>query len=650
MKIKKVLVVFILISFVVAFNLLNSASSKESAHKFHSPEEIKVLSEALLHSPIGAGEYFLPSSSCRGCHGYDSAHNANITEDGSDVNLVDRWESSMMALSAKDPLWRAKVSHEILVNPSHSNELQNKCTSCHAPLGHYTSKYHGNANFGMQELIADTLALDGVSCGACHAISPNVGFTFSGDIPYDTNHKEYGPFTNPFTAPMQLYEGLTPVYSTHTDKAKICSSCHTLITETADLSGNLTGGYFTEQATYHEYLNSNFPANNINCQSCHMPKVADPIIIANGYSGLQPRTPFNQHSFEGANVFMLNLIKNNKDSLDVKVTDIKFDSTIAATTAMLRSKSINLDVQVESITADTAFFKVKIENKAGHKFPSGYPSRRAVLQFVVTDGSNDTVFKSGTFNEQFRVIGENPSFETHHNTIIQSDIPQIYEMVMGDVNFQFTSVLERAAHLLKDNRIPPSGFSTTAAVYDTVKISDDAINDSDFNKTGTVEGSGTDYIHFHVPLTVGSSSLNVKAKVYYQSVPPKWLDELFTFNSPEINKFKAMYENADQTPVLIASDSLNNVLLPTGFSIEKKQNDIKVWPTLSADGKVFITSDASQLIRCVTVYNTEGKLQSQLFNTGFQASMTLILPISRGVYYINIETETKVILKKVVRL
>ena len=87
----------------------------------------------------------------------------------------------------------------------------------------------------------------------------------------------------PFFGPMQLYEGYTPVYSAHMDESRLCSSCHTLITETADLSGNLTGQQFVEQATYHEYQNSSFPANNIKCQTCHMPQLASPVVIANGF-------------------------------------------------------------------------------------------------------------------------------------------------------------------------------------------------------------------------------------------------------------------------------------------------------------------------------------------------------------------------------
>src|SRR6476661_4726229 len=100
---KKITILFILVGFAVGFKFLNSASSKVSSYKYHTAEQIEAYQDTMLRAPIAAGEYFLPSSSCRGCHGYDSAHTASIDEAGNDVNLVDRWESSMMALSAKDP-------------------------------------------------------------------------------------------------------------------------------------------------------------------------------------------------------------------------------------------------------------------------------------------------------------------------------------------------------------------------------------------------------------------------------------------------------------------------------------------------------------------------------------------------------------------
>jgi hypothetical protein len=648
---KKITILFILLGFAFGFKFLNSASSKIISPKYHTPEQIEAYEDTLKRAPIAAGQYFLPSSSCGGCHGFDSTQASSVDEAGNDVNLFDRWESTMMALSAKDPFWKAKVRQEIMINPGHAGDLQNRCLDCHAPLGSYTSKYHGQPFYGLSDLSSDTLGRDGVSCAACHAIGPNglgTGNFYSGNIPYDTNRVEYGPFTSPFVGAMQLYEGLTPVYSPHMDQAKLCASCHTLVTQTSDLSGAYTGGHFVEQATYHEYVNSSFPGNNITCQSCHMPQINEGIIIASSTSGLTPRSPFNQHTFQGANLFMLNLIKNNKDSLNVYVSNDKFDSTIVATSVMLQQKSVDLDIILDSVTIDTAFYRVKIRNKAGHKFPSGYPSRRAVLQMVITDGANDTIFRSGIFNNQQRVIGENSSFEPHHAVISQSNKPQIYELIPGDVNGDFTSLLERAAVVLKDNRIPPEGFTTASPVYDTTLISSDAISDPDFNKTGVTEGSGIDYVSVHAPVSGAVGNLKIRAKMFYQAVPPKWVDQLFAMSAPEIDKFKAMYQNADQRPFLMVSDSIVNVGLTTGIN-ERPKDEIMVWPTVSMDGKVNLEAQYGDLIREIDVYTTDGKNPIHISNTSYRTQLTLELPSPSGVYYLRIRTGYKTYFKKVVR-
>lgn len=658
MRIKKITIISVIILFALGFNFLNSAISKPSVKRFHTDKELIILKDSMRRAPIAAGEYFLNSTSCRGCHGPDQAQIGNVDESGNDVNLVERWESTMMANSARDPLWRAKVSQEIMIDTAHAGLLQNKCTSCHAPMGRYSSMFKGHPYYSVSQIDGDSLGIDGVACGACHKIGPNVGYTFSGVIPYDTNlyngyPVEYGPFVNPQVGPMQLYEGFTPTYSPHMDNGKVCSSCHTLITQSTDLSGNLTGGEFVEQATYHEFVNSNFPSNNIKCQTCHMPQIQDAIILANGFQGLIPRTPFNQHKFAGANVFMLNMLKNNRDTLGIVVNPDHFDSTIVATLDLLRLKTIDYHLTLDSLTADTAFFKVKILNKAGHKFPSGYPSRRAVVQFVVTDAANDTVFKSGIFTNQNRVAGETPApaYEPHHNVINQSGVSQIYEMVMGDVNYNFTSVLERAANLLKDNRVPPAGFTTASSVYDTVKISNDAIADADFNKVNSVEGSGIDYVHFHVPLAGITGHIDVKTKVFYQSVPPKWLDEMFTMNSAPINRFRTMYNNADNSPILIAADSLLNVNLSVGVSnFSSLDNNVTVFPTKTIDGKIYISAGYGTLINSVEILNSNGKLVSKILNTSFKSDLSIDLPYSSGVYFIRIYTNNKVIYRKVVRV
>ncbi len=641
--------IFIALAVITSVILLLSFVSGDSVKPYHhTPEELAYFSNQRVQTPLVPGEWFLASSSCRGCHGIDSLGQSNIDEDGNDVNLVSHWESSMMALSTKDPLWRAKISHEILTNPSHEGALQDKCTTCHAPTGRYNHFYRGLGDYRLSDVVNDSLGLDGVNCAGCHTIGPSVGTTFSGVIPYDTTRTVYGPFQGPFFGPMQLYEGYTPTYSAHMDESRLCSSCHSLITESVDLSGTFTGQQFIEQATYHEYLNSDFPSNNIKCQTCHMPQLASPVVIANGFSSLTPRSPFNQHVFAGANHFMLNLIKNNKASLDVNVADHRFDSTIAATSANLRLNSINLNLLFDSAMSDTGYFRVKLQNKVGHKFPSGYPSRRVVVQFVVLDDLNDTLFQSGLFDQNFRVVGENPAFEIHHDVINQSNVPQIYEYVMGDVNGDFTSVLERATIILKDNRIPPTGFTTTHSAYDTCSISSDALADPDFNKNNSIEGSGSDFIHFHIPFGSYSGSIRVFTKVFYQSVPPKWVDEMFQLSSAEIDTFRTMFNNADQSPFLVASDSLN--LTITDIKKQNLNTLISVYPSVSVVGECIVSSSNDILCEKIEIFDVNGKIVfSKHYNQGLK-NIQLNINDKGGNYYIRIATNKGYVVKRVLKL
>lgn len=637
------------ISVIVFVMSLFASQQNIATSRYHSKKE---LASFQMHTgPIGPGEYFLPSSRCGGCHGKDSLGWANVNEDLVDVNLYDRWSASMMGMSARDPFWRAKVSQEKLVNPAHGLDLEDKCTSCHAPMGHYNAHFNGASHYTIADFDNDSLGIDGVSCAGCHTIGEaGLGTTFSGEILFDTTRKIYGPFVGPMVGPMQLYTGYTPVYSPHISDSKLCASCHTLITSTADLNGNLTGGKYVEQATYHEYKNSIYSQNNTSCQNCHMARISDPIMIANGYLSLTPRTPFNQHSFAGANSFMLKLMKANKNALGLDLPDYKFDTTLIATDRMLKEKSVDLTLHFDSVANDSAYFRVKLVNKAGHKFPSGYPSRRAVLQFVIKDSSNDTIFKSGIFHSDFSVAGEQPAFEPHHNIINQSGVSQIYEIVMGDVNGNYTSVLERGAFSLKDNRLTPTGFSTQHPSYDTVQISADALADPDFNKISGIEGSGTDEVHFHVPVAGINGSINATAKIIYQTLPPKFVQEMFSLSSAPIDDFKNMFNAADKTPVVANADSLMNLQLITYTASQLNQrDDIRVFPTLTVDGRVSVNAYGKIEIKQIDVFDANGKYVIGKISSQNTKSETLNLTGNEGIYFIRIKTNKKEFYKKVIK-
>ncbi|MBK9759434.1 MAG: hypothetical protein IPO90_05550 [Flavobacteriales bacterium] len=628
------------------------------AHGFHTTEELDEF-ERGAGLPIGENTYFKTSFACNGCHGHDPSGFAMVTaEGGVDVNVVDDWRSTMMANSAKDPFWRAKVSHEVQVNPAHQAGLEDKCTSCHAPAGRHNKHMLGQGPYSIAELELDPNGIDGVSCVPCHIQSADsIGLLFSGNLKFDTlNRPLYGPYGGPgtdpplFGAPMTSFVGYEPLYGEHINDAGLCAGCHTLVTETADLNGNLTGGVFFEQATYHEWLNSKFntdehPTDAITCQGCHVPRIDDGAVLSANYLFLTPRSPFGLHQFAGANTFMLELLKNNRLELGLFANEVQFDSTISRTERMLRS-GLLVEAQMISRDADTAFIDVQLDNLAGHKFPSGYPARRAWVEVTVTNASNDTVFRSGGWNDTYEVIGHDAQWEPHFDVITAPDQAQIYEMVMADVNGNKTTVLERAATKLKDNRLVPELFTTQHYTYDTATIANVPGTDIDFNRDALgVEGSGTDIVHYHVPMNGYVGLVNVSAKVWYQSSPPKYMEEMFAYNSAEIDTFRTLYNEADNSPFLVQEDSFND--LSVGLD-DLAESGVRIAPNPILDGMLTVLGLNDRVLD-VKVYDVAGKLVASR-GPSTDRQWRLRLPQGAATYSVCIRTRERTFLERVVTL
>ena len=636
-----------------------SQGQMPKAHAYHSKAEFLEFRGGGLDLPIEGNTYFKGSGTCNGCHGLDDIPPvlANHNAAGEDVNPVDSWRSTMMGNSAKDPFWRAKVSHEVAVNPGHQSELEDKCTSCHAPMGRYDKFLTGGGHYSIAELVQDPLALDGVSCLACHMQGPDsLGLLFSGELRFDTNDVVYGPYfaENLFGAPMESFVGYTPQGGAHINDGGLCAGCHTLITETADLSGNATGDHFVEQATYHEWLNSVFnpeqdpEGGGVTCQGCHMPRINDPMVISALYDFLSAdeyrRSPYGQHHFVGGNTFMLSLLKNNNQDLLLTANAVHFDSTIARTTRLLQHQTLLLETEVESRTSDTAFIAVQLTNLAGHKFPSGYPARRAFVELVVENAMGDTLFRSGGWDDSYDVIGHDGSWEPHHNVITNQGQAQIYEMVMADVNGNKTTVLERAKESLKDNRLAPLGFTTSHPSYDTMLVAGVPPSDIDFNHypNGT-EGSGTDRVHYHVALDGYAGPITIRSKVWYQSAPPRWMEEMFIVVTPEINTFRGMYEAEGAAPVLVKSDEI--VDLSTGVD-DLQELGIRIFPNPVREGVLRIDGIDARVNR-IQVYDVRGALIAERMPAA-PRSWQLQLPHVAGTYLVVVEAEGKRFVERVV--
>ncbi|TND08736.1 MAG: hypothetical protein FD123_1952 [Bacteroidetes bacterium] len=617
------------------------------ARTFHSEVELKRFEHLRMTLPVDTNIYFAASGKCAGCHGHDPAFVAFYTSSGEDVNIADDWAGTMMANAARDPLWRAKVSHEILINPGAQQDVENTCTRCHAPTGRFEAEYTGQMPYSMAALMGDSIAEDGVNCSACHQLKDTLaGRNFTGDL-YYTRKIFYGPYTNPFAGPMFDFNGFMPVYSTHINRATLCGGCHTLITETRDIAGNATGNYFVEQATYHEWLNSVYSDTmsplERTCQSCHIPRIADPVDIATNYPFLQSRTPFGKHHLIGGNAFMLKILRNNMTTVGATCNPSNYDTTIARTIRNLRDSTLDAQLTETARTVDTVFYKLALTNKAGHKFPSGYPARRAYVEFVVMDDIADTIFRSGLIDANGNIMNEDVTYEPHYDMINDEQQVQIYQMVMGDVNNNVNTVLLRADTTLKDNRLAPKGFTTSHFAYDTCRIYGNVLTDPDFNLSGGVtEGTGADTLHYHIPLNGYTGNLNVTARVYYQSVPAKFVADMFTLNSAPIDTFKNLFNNADHTPMLVAECLMGSIVTGTNtYDLPK----LVISPNPTSNGQVRVMHYQDYDIRAIRVYDLSGKLVSELRAGNFNG--VLQLP-HRGVFMVSIETAKKRYAQKVI--
>ncbi|WP_457590275.1 hypothetical protein [Geoglobus sp.] len=466
-------------------------------------------------------------------------HNNLADRNGKDVSILREWGQSMMAHASRNPYWRAKVSSELAKFPELEDVIEEKCARCHMPMASVQAKSNGiQINIGAflnQSNGMYSLAIEGVSCTLCHQILPdNLGDeeSFSGGFLIDLTTEKpdraiFGPFVPVRAQAMKNSAGYTPKQGDHISKSELCAVCHTLYTPYLDNDGNVAGE-FPEQTPYLEWLNSQYSPDKP-CQACHMPQAGN-VKISTMPPNLPERAPFFRHSFAGGNVQILGIMGAH-DGAAKSEELLKSGASVKIVSAERDGESLRVDV--------------KVENNAGHKFPTGFPSRRAWIHLVVTDGDGNMVFESGRL-EGFRIAGEDEPYEPHHTIITKEDEVQIYEAVMVDVNGEVTQTLLRAADYVKDNRILPKGFDMTRASRD-IAVRGFALKDSDF--TG-----GEDTVSYIISVSGHTGPFKVRVELLYQPVSSHFLEDLEKTSTPEINEFLSAFSEVNPA-TLVSSDS-----------------------------------------------------------------------------------------------
>jgi len=520
--------------------------------------------------------HFSESIFCGICHTNATHAQAMRDADGHPVAPFGLWQTSMMAHASRDPLWQAYVSAEINATPSKKDAIEQKCSSCHAPMampvpaspaGQLLTYLHDNGPLG-------SLARDGVSCTLCHQITATrLGTVESFNGGYVLGHARaiFGPYADPMVNPMKMVSGYTPVHGTHMRRSALCGSCHNLTTDSLDADGTANGHSLHEQSPYSEWTNSIYndeserPADEArSCQDCHMPSkdaAGTPIRtrIARAPGGadiekLAQRTPYAQHVFRGPNTMMLRILRDNPQELGVRALKDDFNRSIAAGQKFLRGQTATLEFGTMTHDQGQITVPVTVSNLAGHKLPTSFPSRRVWIRLEIKDGDDRSIFVSGAFNRQGQLIGPDGSplpselaggpILPHRQRITKPTEVQVYEAVMADKNGKATATLLRGASYLKDNRLLPRGWSSTHP--DAEQTAPAGVNeDPDFR-------DGRDVVVYEVP-AVGQGPWTVHAMLVLQVLSARDASELVTIDTPEVRRFHRLYQSTDRRPELISS-------------------------------------------------------------------------------------------------
>ena len=498
---------------------------------------------------------FVTGDRCMGCH------QGVQTSAGTDVSIGLDWRGSMMANSGRDPYWQAAVRREITDHPGAADAIEDKCSRCHMPMANELQRGGGGlgsvftnlpgpptAEGGARAAPQGThqaLAADGVSCSVCHQIRGDGlgteasyvgGFEIAGTTS-DDGRPVFGPF-EPDTGGvgiMRSATGYRPTRGDHVQSSELCASCHTLFTH-AVREGGMEGPEFPEQVPYQEWEASRYAREGTGCQDCHMP-VAEEAVPVTGVLG-QPREEVSRHVFRGGNFFMLRMLSRYRGELGVVA--LPQELTLAAQRAVdhLRTYTAEVSVEKASIVDGSLDFQVTVKNRAGHKFPTAYPSRRAWLHVQVRDPGGAVVFESGAFRPDGSIAGNDNdadarSFEPHHDEIDDPDQVQIYEAVMVDGGGAVTTGLMQAERWIKDNRLLPDGFDAEGNEA-RIGVHGAAAGDTSFR-------AGADRIGYRVAVDESAGPFTVTVDLWYQPIGYRWAENLAAYDAFETSRFVGYY-------------------------------------------------------------------------------------------------------------
>ena len=525
--------------------------------------------------PVGYDYIVVSRFDCNGCHQFDDDQNPDEV-----VPPYNNWVTSMMAQSARDPIFHAAMT----IANQDSKDSGTLCIRCHMPGGFI----HGRAMpSDGSALIEDDF--DGVSCDICHRMVDPIAsadnpiedidiladLATSGDLPWQVGNASF--IIDPFEvrrsplddAVIQNMHGEPMLQSPHHEEAAFCGACHDVSNPALSLqadgtfmpndmgSAHPTGDIhemMPEQRTYSEWLNSTFATpegvvfddgrftdnnggNAVNsCQDCHMPDNPGALCVfwSSPAVGLRDHVP--EHSFVGSNSWVLGAIRNLYDDSVTGLTDAGIALNHTRTESLMQKASDMALSQVDNQ------LQVRITNMSGHSLPTGYPEGRRMwihIRFLDEDGG--IVAERGEYDWGTAELTTSDTKVYETRVGMTPEMAKITNLSPGE---SFHLVLNNT--VLSDNRIPPMGF--TNANFS-------AIHSAPVNYS-YADGQYWDDTMYDIP----ANAVQAVATLYHQTTSKEYIEFLRAANTTDDNgeiAYEQWVLGGKSTPIVMDSSVID---------------------------------------------------------------------------------------------
>lgn len=509
-----------------------------------------------------------PSADCDTCHS---------------APVYDRWRGSVMSQAGRDPLfWSALYVANI--DAPNAGEY---CLRCHTPKGWLEGRSQPSDG---TRLVGEDVRY-GVACAICHrtvdplpapsdetaAIDASIRSALTDPVPatlvgsgamiFDPNDNRRGPFS--FSPPLAYHTAFRTGFlgqngeaETH---ARLCGSCHNVYNPVLSwdtdrqqfwLNPSEAGApsfaqdqLFPVETTYDEWLNSDFAKGGVfvrhyqsykpggvveTCQDCHMPRTTggavdeafNPVSRDCQTTGCLP-----VHSFIGGNTWLPQLLQNPAWRLNAAGESAYLEETIGQTQLMLERAAFMTITLTDSGANKVA--TVRVTNLSGHKLPTGYAEGRQMwINLKAYDADDQMLQEYGAYN----LLTGQLTYDTKVYEVKQGLTTELAEVLhkVGGESFHF--VLYNT--VVKDNRIPPYGF--TQAAYDRPGLRPVGVTYDDYQNWDDTE--------FVLPGEVA----RVEVLLYYQTASKEYVDFLRANGGVDGLALGQLWEVLKSTPQIVA--------------------------------------------------------------------------------------------------